>query len=345
MKLAELYEIMDESRIALELIYEANAGTRPQGASLFEEKSRTKAKAQLLEEAGSPWPKHSKRNASEKCSWGTSVSKIFGRECRMIAWRRRGSGCLEGMFPKRRMQRRDNADEDGMASRLELNERDRHIRRNKDDGHAPVKVNSFRGVSFASWRRIFIQRGDYDQAEEVLRHILLSNAYRDSDSQITIRTAIITCAIFAGRFSVAPSDTALPMRLFFQHHDCKNDIHSENSGFMIPQSKLQNSSNGMSSIKEEPSKVNDGEEDADDDAEIPGSTESTTTEKMATRMLTKNNPVIITLYGQMCLAAKSYQNAISRSWHEPGDGFLVSISESSDDLMMFAEVDYNFTTG
>jgi hypothetical protein len=36
-------------------------------------------------------------------------------------------------------------------------ERDRHVRRNKDDGHAPVKVNSFRGVNFASWRRIFMQ--------------------------------------------------------------------------------------------------------------------------------------------------------------------------------------------
>jgi hypothetical protein len=114
------------------------------------------------------------------------------------------------------------------------------------------------------------------------------------------------------------------MRLFFQHHDCKNNIHSENSGFMIPQSKLQDSSNGISSIKEEPSKVNDGEEDADDDAEIPGSTESTTTEKMATRMLTKNNPVIITLYGQMCLAAKSYQNAICKLADYSGE-FLVTI--------------------
>jgi hypothetical protein len=36
-------------------------------------------------------------------------------------------------------------------------ERDRHVRRNKDDGHATVKVDSFRGVNFASWRRIFMQ--------------------------------------------------------------------------------------------------------------------------------------------------------------------------------------------
>jgi general transcription factor 3C polypeptide 3 (transcription factor C subunit 4) len=67
-----------------------------------------------------------------------------------------------------------------------------------------------------------------------------------------------------------------------------------------------------SSIKEEPSKANDGEEDADDDAEIPGATESTAAEKMPIRMPTKNNPVIITLYGQMCLASKSYQSAICK---------------------------------
>jgi general transcription factor 3C polypeptide 3 (transcription factor C subunit 4) len=33
---------------------------------------------------------------------------------------------------------------------------------------------------------------------------------------------------------------------------------------------------------------------------------------MPIRMPTKNNPVIITLYGQMCLASKSYQSAICK---------------------------------
>lgn len=60
-----------------------------------------------------------------------------------------------------------------MVSRLELNgetfanynllwlnvpaERDKRARRNKDDGQAPEKVDSFRGVKFASWLRIFMQ--------------------------------------------------------------------------------------------------------------------------------------------------------------------------------------------
>jgi len=64
--------------------------------------------------------------------------------------------------------------------------------------------------------------------------------------------------------------------------------------------------------KEEASKANEGDEDAEDDAEIVGPTESNTTENTSVRVPTKNNPVIVTLYGQMCLAAKSYQSAICK---------------------------------
>lgn len=71
-----------------------------------------------------------------------------------------------------------------------------------------------------------------------------------------------------------------------------------------------------SSGKEESSKV---DEEADEEAEIPGPPENNATEKTAIRMPTKNNPIIVALYGQMSLAAKSYQSAICK---------LVSLSRS-----------------
>jgi hypothetical protein len=36
-------------------------------------------------------------------------------------------------------------------------ERDKHTRRAKDDGQASETVGSFRGVTFSSWLRIFMQ--------------------------------------------------------------------------------------------------------------------------------------------------------------------------------------------
>lgn len=137
--------------------------------------------------------------------------------------------------------------------------------------------------------------------------------------------------------------------------------------------------NMSSSGKEEPSKANEVEEEVDEEAEIPGPTESNATEKTAVRMPTKNNPILVTLYGQMSLAAKSYQSAIFYLLHaydycpeDPvvclslaiaslgramqrqsdnrhhmiaqGMAFLSlyrKIRKSSDDEML-AEVDYNF---
>ena len=97
-----------------------------------------------------------------------------------------------------------------------LIERDKHSRKGKDDSTSYEKVNHFRGVSFDDWLRVFMQvsistfpelelrsmvcqyafilskRGDDEQAEEVLRHILMSNAYRSKETQVTIRLAIIS---------------------------------------------------------------------------------------------------------------------------------------------------------
>ncbi|KAG0701633.1 hypothetical protein DFH29DRAFT_806009 [Suillus ampliporus] len=399
MKLAELYEIMDEPRKALELVYQVidsrkrrthqpeatpapDSVPQPQGASLFEEKSRTKAKTpapgksrltlpelKSLEEQRERevmlgynrveelWPRMLHEDVEAEREWMLEAEKLVEmfRETRNLFLTTRDYD-FKGMFPKRKTQRRDDADEDRMASRLELNERDKHTRRTKDDGQASEKVDSFRGVTFASWLRIFMQyafvltkRGGYDQAEEVLRHVLLSNAYRDPNLQNTIRIAIITCAIFAGRFSVAVEQCRkiinthqfnneafrlLLVSLASGHRPTDSFVSSTLQKHALRELRLHDAAvktpellkwnvvgrkyNLSSSGKEEPSKANEVEEEGDEEAEIPGPTEipgpaeSNATEKTAVRMPTKNNPIIVTLYGQMSLAAKSYQSAICK---------------------------------
>lgn len=391
MKLAELYEIMDEPRKALELVYQVidsrkrrtnqpeatpTPGTipqpQPQGASLFEEKSRTKSKTpapgksrlslaelKALEEqrerevilgytrAEDLWPRMLHGDAEAGREWMIEAEKLVEmfRETRNLFVTTRDYD-FKGMLPKRRIQRKDDTEEDRMVSRLELNERDKHTRRTKDDGQASEKVVSFRGVTFSSWLRVFMQyafvltkRGDYDQAEEVLRHILLSNAYRDSNSQNTIRIAIITCAVHAGKFPVAteqcrkiinthqfnneafrlllvslasghrPTDSFVSSTL--QKHTLR-ELRLHDAAVKTPELMKWNVVGrkynlSSSSGKEESSKV---DEEADEEAEIPGPTENNATEKTAIRMPTKNNPIIVALYGQMSLAAKSYQSAI-----------------------------------
>ncbi len=79
-------------------------------------------------------------------------------------------------------------------------------------------VNIFRGVSFDDWLRLFMQvgcplvrkfevcaenlqycfnvtrRGQYDTADEILRHIIVSNAYQARERQDSIRLALISKA-------------------------------------------------------------------------------------------------------------------------------------------------------
>lgn len=143
----------------------ADGGTQPPGASLFEEKSRTKAKSsapgksrlslaelKALEEERERevvlgykrveelWLRMLQEGVEAEREWMIEAEKLVEmfRETRnlFVTTRvRMGYTCthdevinyfrqdhdFKGMFPKRRIQRRDDADEDRMASRLELN--------------------------------------------------------------------------------------------------------------------------------------------------------------------------------------------------------------------------------
>ena len=95
-------------------------------------------------------------------------------------------------------------------------ERDSQARKSGKSGTATGGVDVFRGLSFDDWLRIFMQvrffnniqkpsrrllrvqygftmtkRGQYESAEEVLRHILLSNAYQAKERQVCIRLALM----------------------------------------------------------------------------------------------------------------------------------------------------------
>ncbi|KAI6048063.1 hypothetical protein EDC04DRAFT_2556141 [Pisolithus marmoratus] len=393
MKLAELYEIMDEPRKALELVYQVidsrkrrpaqpedinvDRTTLQPTASLFDEKfqARQKGKAankqgrlslaelKALEEEREKevvtgykrieelWPRilgdHPVDQAERE--WVLEAEKLIEmfRETRNLFLTTKNYD-FRGMFPKRRYQRRtDGADEDRMASRLELNERNKHVRKGRDDELSPEKVDSFRGVSFDNWLRIFMQyaftltkRGDHELAEEVLRHILMSNAYRSKETQVVIRLAIITCAISAGNYPVAVEQCRKlintyqfnnePFRILMsslsnglratdsfisstlQKHLFR-ELRLSDAAVRTPELLKWNSSSrryNLSSTKagEDDDGVKGGDaldEEVDDagDADPSG-------DKRQPQLPTKNNPMPVTIYGQLCLAAKSYQSAI-----------------------------------
>lgn len=87
--------------------------------------------------------------------------------------------------------------------------------RPKDGKDKNVPINIFRGILFDDWLRLFMQvrpasfiplacslmraqyafqltkRGQYELADEVLRHVSYSNAYQNRDNQDTIHYALI----------------------------------------------------------------------------------------------------------------------------------------------------------
>ncbi|KAF8327415.1 uncharacterized protein EI90DRAFT_3127081 [Cantharellus anzutake] len=108
-----------------------------------------------------------------------------------------------------RRQNRDrgkNKSESGdneMASRLEM-----EIAQDAAaGGKQPRGVDNFRGVTFARWLSMITQycflltrEDQYALADEVLRHMLLSNAYNDFKNQNTIRITAAICAIRARHY-------------------------------------------------------------------------------------------------------------------------------------------------
>ncbi|KIJ64224.1 hypothetical protein HYDPIDRAFT_175610 [Hydnomerulius pinastri MD-312] len=393
MKLAELYEIMDEPRKALELVYQVIdarkrrpvqvegtatdvSGPSQTSASLFEEKTQTRQKGKAvkqgrltvtelkgLEEQREKdvalgykrmeelWPSILMEGCLDQVEreWMLEAEKLVEmfRETRNLFLTTKNTD-FKGMFPRRGRQHPNEAEEDRMASRLELIERDKHIRKSKDDGQLQEKVDSFRGVSFDNWLRVFMQhsfiltkRSDYELADEVLRHILLSNAYRGKEKQVTIRLAIITCAIMVHNYAVAveqcrklintyqfnnepfrvlvsslasglrPTDSFISSTL--QKHLLR-ELRLSVGGIKTPELlKWNNNSQRYHLITAKDADDDDiakGADALEEDGDEGGDGVEPANDKKPLRLPTKNNPMPVALYGQLCLAAKSYQSAI-----------------------------------
>ncbi|KAK2462196.1 hypothetical protein APHAL10511_005784 [Amanita phalloides] len=407
MRLAEIYEILNEPRRALELVYEVidSRKKRPRDAastatpgpstiaaptSLFQEDrtaARTKSTtgtsarpqnrlthAQLRElevekerEAIRGWARvqdlwaamlastQEEEATQEEREWLMEAEKLVEtfRETRNLFLTSRNLP-FRGMFPRSKAARQQlaeaerEADEERMASRLHLDlEHDSMTRRAGKSKIVGVQV--FRGVNFDDWLRLFIQyaflltkRGQYEIADEVLRHILVSNAYQSRERQDSIRLALITCAIHAERhMSIVEHARKLITTHQFDNEPFRILLASLSSGLRAtdafitstlqkhlfreikmsdvavknPESLKWNPINkryavgqGKTSGTGGGGEDEGGEDDADD--AIAGAGGDMPDIVGAPRIPTQQNPMIVTIYGQICIAARSYQSAI-----------------------------------
>ncbi|KAI0315216.1 hypothetical protein OF83DRAFT_1133046 [Amylostereum chailletii] len=253
---------------------------------------------------------------------------------------------FRGMFPTRRTfpdprPRRQTAaeeNEDDMASRLHLNlEHDRVAQRTRKETGQSEEVTVFRGVSFDDWLRLFMQyaflltkRGQYDLAEEVLLHLLASKASK-GEKQDTIRLALIACAAHVKKhpmileqcrkFIIGNQFNNEPLRLLtaslasgFRATDTFivstlqkalfREIKMSDTAINNKDKLKWNAGGRRWAIPLDKGKSKDPE-DADEDGDY-GPMEDAGVPNLPT----KNNPVLVTLYGQLSLGAKSYQSAI-----------------------------------
>ncbi|RPD58991.1 TPR-like protein [Lentinus tigrinus ALCF2SS1-7] len=379
MKLAEIFEILNEPRKALDLVLQVidsrkrrNAprdGTadtgEPGSASLFEEgKVRTQkgkgssaksnnpnklTPAQLREleaqkerEASQSWrrvqelwPRMLANEEEAVREWLVEAEKLVEsfRETRALFLTSRHRG-FRGMFPRSSRKQTSEATEDSMASRLQLElGRDALSRKSAKSEN----VNTFRTISFEDWLRLFMhytflltRRGQYELANEILRHLLYSNAYQSRSSQDSIRLGLITCAIHADQFMTVVEQA----RKLINGHQFNNEplrvlISSLGSGLHATDAFLVStlSKHLLRECRLADAAVNDpgtlrfnnaqrrwnfpgasGRPEADDedeDVETPA-----VTELEKSKLPTKPNPVNVAVYGQILLAARSYQSAL-----------------------------------
>ncbi|EPS96052.1 hypothetical protein FOMPIDRAFT_1151328 [Fomitopsis schrenkii] len=380
MKLAEIYEILNEPRKALELVFQVmdSRRRRPrQGnvedgtedtnmTSLFEEKARAKGKstsmkanklnvAQLKElEAQKEkevaqgfrrvqelWQRMLSGDEEAEREWLVEAEKLVEsfRETRNLFQTSRHQG-FRGMFPRSSRKQTAEASEESMASRLQLElGRDTIARKAKADGFNTGGVDTFRTVSFDEWLRLFLhytflltRRGQYNLAQEVLRHILYSSAYQGRLAQDSIRLALITCAIHVGQFPTAVEQSRKLVNAYqFNNEPLRILLASLGNGLRATDAFLAStlSKHLLREIRladaalKKPDAIRwnttlrryglgtskGGDvDDVDEEDEAPREGSVASSEKA--RLPTKANPVNVAVYGQICLAAKSYQSAL-----------------------------------
>ncbi|EIN05645.1 TPR-like protein [Punctularia strigosozonata HHB-11173 SS5] len=386
LKLAEIYEILNEPRKALDLVYQVIDSRRqryaPRGAntdsqnqaegSLFAESAPKKQKnkgqprmsnaqlgelearmeketTQSYQRLKELWPDLRARLANDNVPGGEQVEREWMheaakmvesfRETRQLFTSNRQGG-FRGMFKTRTRPVEDN--EDSMASRLQLDLAFDSLQRKAKgkDG----RIHIFRGLSFDDWLSVFMQytfilakRNQYALADEILNHISLSVAYQKQDEQDTIRLSLITIAVVARQFhAVVRHARKLIITHQFNNEPIRILMASLGSGIaatdafiaqtfqkhLLRELKLHDTavhkkeliqwhgrikrfvqvSEKLGDVDDEGGDEDPEIEDADDDGgKATGD---------APPLPSKPNPMGVTVYGQICCAAKSYQSAI-----------------------------------
>ncbi|TFY70716.1 hypothetical protein EVG20_g2295 [Dentipellis fragilis] len=395
MRLAEIYEVLGETRKALELVYQVihSRKRRPReqisssqaadapSSSLFEEapgskgkgkgKASTKVQNRLTpaqikeletkkeEEAmrgyarvKTLWPRvlaeqtEGTEGGNAEKEWMLETEKLVEmfRETRRLFLTTRNYP-FSGMFPGRRRRKAIEATEEDIATRLHIDlEHDRAVHRARKEGSGTQSgaVGVFRTISFDDWLELFMRyafllsrRGQYEVADEVLRHVIFSNAYQSRSMQDTIRFAIITCAIHARRWNVVVEQYRKlagpyqfnnePLRLLSAtlasgFHATDAYIVSTLQKHLLREVRLSDAAVkskdnirwsgrrwGLASVTSKGKAVEDDDANEDDEGEGEGTAEE---KKKIPDVPTKHNPILVTMYGQIALAAKSYQSAI-----------------------------------
>ncbi|KAJ6468532.1 TPR-like protein [Mycena vitilis] len=194
---------------------------------------------------------------------------------------------------------------------------------------------------------VLTESGNYKHADEVLRHLLMSGAYQMANVQDTIRVAFIACASAAGCFSVVTEQSRKllmahqfhndPLRIMvsalgsgakptdaffastlqkFLHRELKMFDAAANNPESLVWS-LQNKRFSTKSIggadAEDENEEQEWAEQGENEDRKPGIATGRRKRQRAPRLpeIAKTpNPIVLALYGQMCLVAKSFQSAM-----------------------------------
>ncbi|KAJ7892735.1 TPR-like protein [Mycena olivaceomarginata] len=345
MKLAEIYEILNEPRKALDLVYEvidsrkyrkdkisdpaagqaeqaqqpSSSATTKSGRPRMSVEALMELEAKLEQDTlksyrrlAELYPKISKEEVNDfERDWLLQAEKMIEsfRECRQLFTTQ---NAYRGSYPAlaRRKQRTkaSEADEDRMADRLQI-ELEVSVA-----SKATASSEVFRALHpprLASYCFLLTRRGQFEVAEEILKHIILSVAYRateyqtdDSPGSNDVRRRgpaplrVFIASLASGyratdSFIHSPLTKLIHREMRMSHATVKTPelVHWNKQGkrFSIPESKMEEAAD-------------------DDDASEPD--ESVDDAHPLPDAARKPNPLITALYGQMCVSAKSFQSAI-----------------------------------
>ncbi|KAL5520201.1 hypothetical protein ACEPAG_9414 [Sanghuangporus baumii] len=236
-------------------------------------------------------------------------------------------------------------DEEEMASRLEMEiEHEKEEREmKKAEQHRDSGAMHFRGIHFDEWLSLAMEyaflltrRDRFEEADDVLRHLMLSTVYSSQKFQDTLRLTLATCAVHARKFEITLEMFRRlmlnyqfnnePIRLFFANlasglPQTDQVINNSFQKFVLREMRTHanavegkahwlaakrrfmsgQSMTGKPGIDE----VDDDNDSGGEDAEP--SNESDDGESVKPK---RNNPVLPTLYGQSLILARSYQGAL-----------------------------------